>query len=333
MIFSKTLVLITARLAQFVGVAYILMPLERLIPFHRRQRLFRAHLGLDLLHYFVGGILILVFVRVTYEFKPFLSDCLSLNGWSLSVRHLPVWVQLLVFEASWTFLGYWLHRFSHIWAPLWRLHSIHESSRELDWLSGFRLHPLEPALFQALTIVPLWMFDIELPVAIAYTIYSNIMAHVQHANVVFPIGPLKYIFPTPEFHRWHHARVWDGEGSETQTFRNFGQYPIWDLLFGTLYLPKEWPVAYGNADGDKIPMDYLAQLAYPFGWHETVLVWERWCWKRFQIQEHFAKFHHVFVPVHEKVENRLARLCLLRPSVAPDTQMVRMEPIVEREKN
>src|SRR5205823_3925747 len=107
----------------------------------------------------------------------------------------------LCFEVGWTLLGYWLHRLFHAWEPLWRIHSIHESTRELDWLSAFRLHWLESPIFQLATIVPLWLLQIELPVVFAYTVYAYVHAHVQHANVVFPIGPLKYIFPTPGFHR------------------------------------------------------------------------------------------------------------------------------------
>jgi sterol desaturase/sphingolipid hydroxylase (fatty acid hydroxylase superfamily) len=311
-IMSKALILVVGRLMQFWAIAYIFLPAERLIPFHPKQRLFRAYLGLDLLHYFVGGIFIIVFVQATYLLMPLLAGWLGIHGSPLSVRHLPGWMQFLVFEAGWTFLGYWLHRLEHVWAPLWRMHSIHESVKEIDWLSAFRLHPLEPVLFQVLTIMPLWLFEMSIPAATAYSIYSYITAHVQHANIVFPIGPLKYVFPTPEFHRWHHARVYDSNGLETQTLSNFGQYPIWDLLFGTFYLPKDRPVAYGSAEGDKVPTDYLAQLVYPFGWHETVLAWERRFWQRFQWQARFVKMHDALRPVHEGVDNWLARLCLLR---------------------
>ncbi|HYH07650.1 MAG TPA: sterol desaturase family protein [Thermoanaerobaculia bacterium] len=289
------------------AIAVVFIPLERLIPFHPGQRLFRKHLWLDLLHYFVGGIFIIIFVRLTYYGMP----ALGLTGSPITVKHLPGWAQFLIFEASWTFLGYWVHRFEHVWRPLWRLHSIHESNEELDWLSAFRLHPLEPALFQVVTIVPLWFFGMSLPVAIAYKIYSYVFSHIQHANVVFPLPRfLKYVFPSPEFHRWHHARVFDENGNRVRSFQNFSEYPIWDILFGTFHLPKERPTAYGNAQ--HMPMDYFAQLAYPFGLHEHALSIQKRVKRWFGIEALKERIGRALSPTHEAFENRISKLSLTK---------------------
>lgn len=47
--------------------------------------------------------------------------------------------------------------------------------------------------------------------------------------------------------------------------KNFAVHlPLWDLLFGTFYLPRErWPSAYGVV-GSKVPESYAAQMIYPF---------------------------------------------------------------------
>ena len=43
-----------------------------------------------------------------------------------------------------------------------------------------------------------------------------------------------------------------------------GTFPIWDLLFGTFYMPEhELPDAYGIADKD-FPQGFAAQMLYPF---------------------------------------------------------------------
>lgn len=299
--------LLSSRTLQMAAIAVVFIPLERLIPFHPGQRLFRKHLWLDLLHYFVGGIFIIIFVRLTYYGMP----ALGLTGSPITVKHLPGWAQFLIFEASWTFLGYWVHRFEHVWRPLWRLHSIHESNEELDWLSAFRLHPLEPALFQVVTIVPLWFFGMSLPVAIAYKIYSYVFSHIQHANVVFPLPRfLKYVFPSPEFHRWHHARVFDENGNRVRSFQNFSEYPIWDILFGTFHLPKERPTAYGNAQ--HMPMDYFAQLAYPFGLHEHALSIQKRVKRWFGIEALKERIGRALSPTHEAFENRISKLSLTK---------------------
>jgi sterol desaturase/sphingolipid hydroxylase (fatty acid hydroxylase superfamily) len=325
---GKAIGFLIARTVQLATIALVFVPLERLVPFHPKQRLFRPQFGVDLLHFFVGGALMVTLIQLTYFLMPLIS------GWAdvqpLNVRGLPVWAQLLLFEAGWTFLGYWLHRFEHVWRPLWRLHSIHESTEELDWLSAFRLHPLEPTLFHVLTIIPLWFFGMSAPVVIGYKLYWYVFSHVQHSNVVFPIGPLKYVFPTPQFHRWHHARVLDENGRPVRSFCNFSAYPIWDLLFGTFYLPNKTPLAYGNAPG--VPASYLAQLAYPFGVHKAVIAWERSSFGRLRFSDRLARFRATIAPVHEAFERRLGCLSLLRsgaasggsPIVAPQS-LVRKE--------
>jgi sterol desaturase/sphingolipid hydroxylase (fatty acid hydroxylase superfamily) len=328
LLFAKAVHVLGVRLFQFATIAVVFIPLERLIPFHPKQRLFRRLLLLDLLHYFLGGLFIIVFIRLTYWLMPMFAARSHLPPSPITVKNLPWWEQLIIFEAAWTFLGYWLHRFEHINPILWKFHSVHESSQQLDWLSAFRLHPLEPALFQILTIIPLWYLGMSLPLALGYKIYSYVFAHVQHANIVFPIGPLKYVFPTPEFHRWHHALVHDSEGKKVRFLRNFGEYPIWDLLFGTFYLPSERPTAYGNA---RIPEGYLAQIAYPFGAHEIVMRWTRPIRASLDTPR-IAKARQTLSSLHESIENRLAKLSLIRTEELPGPPpMIPMQPILKEE--
>ena len=80
-----------------------------------------------------------------------------------------------------------------------------------------------------------------------------------HANLNWTLGPFKYVIAGPVFHRWHHTAA-DRGGN-----MNFaGTFPIWDLLFGTFYMPKNrLPDAYGIDDHD-FPESFGAQLLYPF---------------------------------------------------------------------
>lgn len=314
-LFALAVKLTAVRLGSFATMAVVLVPLERLLPFQRRQRLFRAHLWHDFLHFFVGGILIIVVMRVTWL-------ALYAAGWNelytspLSVRGKPYWFQLLVYELGWTGLGYWLHRLMHSSPALWRMHSIHESSRELDWLAGFRMHWLEPCFFHVFTILPLFVvFQVDHPVAMAYTVYAFVHAHVQHANVVLPLGPLKYVVPSPDFHRWHHA----SEGEKSGGASNYGAYPFWDILFGTFHWPKEKPKGYGYA-AEPVPMDYLAQQAYPFGGHETVLRWKQALREAMPLDRLLPPLAERVRPWHDALESGLHRLCLLPPAPAPSPE-------------
>ena len=75
----------------------------------------------------------------------------------------------------------------------------------------------------------------------------------------FLLTSLRYVIAGPVFHRWHHTAA-DRGGSS-----NFaGTFPIWDLLFGTFYMPEnELPDAYGIAD-KSFPEGFGAQMLYPF---------------------------------------------------------------------
>jgi len=80
-----------------------------------------------------------------------------------------------------------------------------------------------------------------------------------HANVNWSFGPLRYVIATPLFHRWHHTS--ESEGLD----KNFaGMLPIWDMLFGTFYMPKgKVPTEFG-VYGEAIPEDFIGQMLYPF---------------------------------------------------------------------
>ena len=80
-----------------------------------------------------------------------------------------------------------------------------------------------------------------------------------HANLNWTLGPFKYVLAGPVFHRWHHTAA-DRGGS-----KNFaGTFPVWDLIFGTFYMPKNvLPDAYG-VDDTSFPESIGAQMLYPF---------------------------------------------------------------------
>ena len=67
------------------------------------------------------------------------------------------------------------------------------------------------------------------------------------------------IVVTPAFHHWHHS-------AEPQSIdKNFAVHtPVWDLLFGTYYLPGRWPEAYGLAHQRDVPARWTSQFVYPF---------------------------------------------------------------------
>ena len=171
---------------------------------------------------------------------------------------LPLWAQALLFLIASDFALYWFHRLYH-GAHLWKYHAVHHSSEELDWISAARFHPVNILLGTVLVDVGLLLAGISPNVMLWVGPFTTAHSAFVHANLNWSLGPLKYVLAGPVFHRWHHTAA-DRGGS-----KNFaGTFPLWDMLFGTFYMPKRaLPDAYG-IDDKEFPPSFGAQLLYPF---------------------------------------------------------------------
>jgi sterol desaturase/sphingolipid hydroxylase (fatty acid hydroxylase superfamily) len=171
----------------------------------------------------------------------------------------PAWLQGLEIVILADFIGYWTHRLFH-GRRLWRFHAVHHATRDLDWLSSTRVHPVNEVLTRVAAIVPLFVLGFRGDVLVKLTPVFGLYALAIHANVPWTLGPFRYVLASPAFHRWHHSAEERGQG------RNFAaMFPVWDLIFGTFYLPVgEQPKVFGVSD--TVPEGILAQLAWPFRW-------------------------------------------------------------------
>jgi sterol desaturase/sphingolipid hydroxylase (fatty acid hydroxylase superfamily) len=169
----------------------------------------------------------------------------------------PLWAQGLEIFVIGDFLGYWQHRLFH-GRHLWPFHAVHHSSTELDWLSSVRLHPVNDVIGRLIVAVPLVVAGFNTTVVALYAPFLTVYAIMLHANVGWDYGPLKYVFASPAFHRWHHTSATEGRDT------NFsGGLPLWDLMFGTFHMPKDQkPLVFGV--DDPIPADFIGQMIAPF---------------------------------------------------------------------
>lgn len=254
----------------FVFLPLTCILLERIWPSVRNQPVLREGFSGDVIWYFVQVFVqrvIAPWVVVLGLIVPFyLVTGLPLeNYWDgfgpLSELHL-LWQALIVYVA-YDFGSYWQHRWFHT-GKLWHIHAVHHSSEKLDWLSATRFHPLNEIAVQLVCVTPLmcagispWAFIIMAPFTGAYAV-------LLHANLDWDFGPLRRVFASPRFHRWHHTSQQQGRN------KNFsGGLPIWDILFGTYYMPSgESPQRFGI--DEKMPAGFSAQLLYPFKrWNEV----------------------------------------------------------------
>ena len=153
---------------------------------------------------------------------------------------------------------YVVHRLSHRFGFLWRLHSIHHSSRRLYWLNGERRHPLHAALMAGPGLLVLGLLGA--PAGVVAGWFSLLAVHLafQHANLEYRVGPLRYLIGVAEVHRWHHRERFE----DAQV--NFGEFwMLWDHCFGTFHRPKS-PLGKIGIEGDPVPPGYGEQMVYPF---------------------------------------------------------------------
>jgi sterol desaturase/sphingolipid hydroxylase (fatty acid hydroxylase superfamily) len=153
---------------------------------------------------------------------------------------------------------YTIHRLQHASAWLWRFHSVHHSAEELDWLIGFRFHPLDLFLVRLASLGPLLALNFAPSAVATFVAISGWQSWLVHANVKMPYGPLRWLLVSPEFHHWHHSAEREAHD------RNYASLVAsWDVLFGTVYLPRgRRPQRYGIED--RLPAGLIGRLIYPF---------------------------------------------------------------------
>ncbi len=88
----------------------------------------------------------------------------------------------------------------------------------------------------------------------------NVWGFFIHANVRWRFGPFERLLATPAFHHWHHT----ASGVPDCNFASM--LPIWDMLFGTWYLPAAWTPSYGIRE--RLPATVAGQLLYPLLPHD-----------------------------------------------------------------
>lgn len=150
--------------------------------------------------------------------RPWSADALGSVGGAL-VGYLAI-----------TFVYYWWHRARHEVPLLWRwLHQLHHSPQRLEVVTSFYKHPLELVTNSLIPGAVLYLGVGLGPVAATgATLLAGLAELFYHWNVRTPRW-LGYLIQRPESHCVHHQ-----EGVHA---KNYGDLPVWDMLFGTFENP------------------------------------------------------------------------------------------------
>ncbi len=254
-----------------IVVSLFVWGLEMLFPWRKNQKVFRKDFWLDTFYmffnFFLLNLIVLIFLSNTAE--ALFNDFLSLFGVSVSsfqlfnLNDLPLGLGLFIFFIVSDFVQWNTHRLLHRIPFLWNFHKVHHSVKEMGFAAHLRYHWMEPIVYKSLLYIPLAIiggFTIESVAIVHFTALA--IGHLNHANLGWDYGKLKYIFNNPKMHIWHHAKKLP---SSVKYGVNFGlSLSIWDYLFGTNHVPFDGRDIDLGFDGDEnFPKDFIHQELYP----------------------------------------------------------------------
>ncbi|MBN8886926.1 MAG: sterol desaturase family protein [Rudaea sp.] len=242
-----------------LGSTTIFVVLEKLFPLYKGQPIFRREWQTDLKHFAVNHFLVgLILLTVNFLIHNVFGWLVN-HDFQLAVQRIWFVPQLLLCILVADLAQYFTHRAYHEVPFLWKFHSVHHSTKTMDWLAGSRQHMLEIIATRVFVLAPLFVIGFSEAVINAYIIIVGFQAVFNHANVHLPWGPLKYLIVTPDFHHWHHSQ--DDEAID----KNYAaHYSFLDYLFGTaVKSERKFPERYGVV-GDYMPDGFVNQQLFPF---------------------------------------------------------------------
>lgn len=246
-----------------LGSAMIFILIEKLFPLYKNQPVFRAEWQTDFTHFIVNHFLVgLALLIVNFMIHRFF-------GWAVypslqqAVQSLPLVIEAFGVLLVADLIQYWTHRGYHEIPLLWRFHSVHHSTKTMDWMAGSRLHLLELIFTRVAILGPLYVLGFSKTAMDIYIIVVGFQAVFNHSNVSLPWGPLKYILVTPDFHHWHHS------SDRAALDRNYAaHFAFLDYFFGTaVKTDRRFPEKYGVL-GDYMPEGFIKQQMFPFTYKE-----------------------------------------------------------------
>ena len=122
---------------------------------------------------------------------------------------MPLWAQAIFFVVVSDFLTYWIHRAFH--GPHgWKYHAVHHSSKELDWISAARFHPLNIFLGTVLVDVGLLLAGISPNAMLIVGPFTTASSRVRACEPELDSRTFQIRHSRPDLSSLapHHGRSW-----------------------------------------------------------------------------------------------------------------------------
>jgi sterol desaturase/sphingolipid hydroxylase (fatty acid hydroxylase superfamily) len=250
-------------------ISLVVFILELVFPWRKNQPVLRKDFWLDVFYMFFNFFLLnlIILIALSNVTAQLLNDFLSIFNLQLAsiqlidISEFPKVISLLLFFIISDFIQWNTHRMLHRVPFLWNFHKVHHSVKEMGFAAHLRYHWMEPVVYKSMLYIPMAIiggFSVQDVFIVHF--FTITIGHLNHANLGWDYGILKYVFNNPKMHIWHHSKSMPNKFG-----MNFGlTLSIWDYIFKTNYIPNDGrDIVLGFEDDEQFPNNFLKQESYP----------------------------------------------------------------------
>jgi sterol desaturase/sphingolipid hydroxylase (fatty acid hydroxylase superfamily) len=252
-----------------IAISAVVFLLEIIFPWRKNQPIFRKDFWLDTFYMFFNFFLLnlIVFLALANVTEQLFKDILAKFNLELvslqlfDINQLSKPIALLLFFLITDFIQWNTHRLLHRVPFLWNFHKTHHSVKEMGFAAHLRYHWMEPVVYKSILYIPLAIIGgFTVTDVFIVHFFAITIGHLNHANLGWDYGKLKYIFNNPKMHIWHHSKEMPNKYGTNYAI----SLSIWDYIFKTDYIPYDGKDIELGFEGDEtFPKTFIQQEMYP----------------------------------------------------------------------
>ena len=167
-------------------------------------------------------------------------------------------LDILIYLVLFSFVEYWDHRILHT-KPFWRLHRMHHTATEMNFITSGRNHP---AVFAFEPLLRVWipaLLGTPVEFLLIWPVIHHFHQLLSHSMLNWDWGKFgKWVIISPDAHRVHHSKA---DKHYQKNFSNF--LTLWDHVFGTWYTPNKEQIELGlDEDPATVQKSLAKELTY-----------------------------------------------------------------------
>lgn len=174
-----------------IAVSLFFFILEVVIPWRKKQAMFRKDFWLDAFYMFFNFFLfsLIIYNAASDVVVNLFNDGIKTitGGFDLQASNplntFPYWAILLIGFIVRDFVQWWVHRLLHRFEFLWNFHKVHHSVEEMGFAAHLRYHWMETVVYRTFEYLPLALLGIGLYDFFIIHIFTLAWGHYNHANI------------------------------------------------------------------------------------------------------------------------------------------------------